>query len=282
MPIIPLNCPNCGASLQVNSEKDLATCEHCNTPFILKDAVMHNYINMVMNVTANTVNVVGTKEYEIVGGVLKSYNGDAVDVVIPDNVIKIDESVFKGLAIRSVKFNPGLQVVGKEAFAHCTSLTSLEFPEPMTKIDDFAFSGCKNINSVKFKSAVSIGWGAFSSCKSLKTISIPSGSQLEKFAFLYAGLVEVDFPDMYGASGLPSSSDYYDSNIYNNDCSNPFVECPVVDNWKIARKQYIEAQEHIEATARADRWMKENKCRYCGGTFSITSKCRQCKKKKDY
>lgn len=49
MPIIPLKCPNCGGSLSINSEKDADICEYCKEAFVVKDAIVNNYISYVVN-----------------------------------------------------------------------------------------------------------------------------------------------------------------------------------------------------------------------------------------
>ena len=44
MPLIPLNCPLCGASLSIDSTKDATICESCGKPFIVKDAIINSYV----------------------------------------------------------------------------------------------------------------------------------------------------------------------------------------------------------------------------------------------
>ena len=46
MSIIEGKCPNCGAPLKVDTSKDAAKCEFCNTPYVTEKAVTenHNYI----------------------------------------------------------------------------------------------------------------------------------------------------------------------------------------------------------------------------------------------
>lgn len=37
--IVPAICPQCGAQINVDSEKDAAVCEYCNTPFVVDKAI---------------------------------------------------------------------------------------------------------------------------------------------------------------------------------------------------------------------------------------------------
>lgn len=48
----------------------------------MKDAIVHNYIQNTINITAGTVNITGQKDFVIEAGVLKKYQGEAVDVVV--------------------------------------------------------------------------------------------------------------------------------------------------------------------------------------------------------
>ena len=68
----------------------------------------------------------GTSDFIIKNGVLKKYNGNSSDVVIPDVVTRI----------------------GWEAFSGCTGLTSITIPDSVTTIGWEAFSGCTGLTSI--------------------------------------------------------------------------------------------------------------------------------------
>ena len=164
MPIVPVKCTQCGAVLQAGKEKDSAVCPHCSTPFIIEKAV-NNYIG-----------ITSQYDFEIRAGELINYNGAAVDVVIPDNVIVINEGAFKG----------------------CEMLRSIEIPASVTKIEPGAFSDCSNLSYIKFKeeSAFAISDGAFLRCSSLKSIAVPdSVTSIGKYAFAECtGLTDINIP----------------------------------------------------------------------------------------
>ncbi|MEE0992565.1 MAG: leucine-rich repeat protein [Bacteroidales bacterium] len=62
-----------------------------------------------------------------------------------------------------------------EAFALCSSLTSVNIPNSVTSIGDMAFSGCSSLTFVNIPNSVtSIGRLAFSHCSSLTSIVIPN------------------------------------------------------------------------------------------------------------
>ena len=68
-----------------------------------------------------------------------------------------------------------VKTIGKEAFSG-SYIFSLELPDSVTTIDDFAFSGCYYLGALKLSSSIkTIGNGAFNGCKTLKTLDIPTG-----------------------------------------------------------------------------------------------------------
>lgn len=107
------------------------------------------------------------------------YLGDETEVSIPDNI--------DGFTVKTI---------GREAFYKNEKLTSVFIPNTVTVIEYSAFSGCKNLENIKFsESLISIFTDAFSYCTSLKNIIFPESllyiessafrgcSNLENFLF---------------------------------------------------------------------------------------------------
>jgi hypothetical protein len=147
MPIIPLECPSCGANLTINSDDSAAICDHCGKPFVVKDAIVNNYIKNVININVGTVNMSARQDFEIVGGTLKKYMGESTEVVIPDNV----------------------KIIGRDAFNQCKAITAVKIPDSVVEIECWAFAGCTNLKIVNLPETIQIvDRSAFSGCCKLE------------------------------------------------------------------------------------------------------------------
>lgn len=70
----------------------------------------------------------------------------------------------------------GIETIVYYAFGHCYSLTSVEIPDSVKSLGEYAFSGCSHIKSVRFgknSKLSSIGIKAFSWCSSLEDFHLP-------------------------------------------------------------------------------------------------------------
>ena len=149
MTITAAKCTQCNANIQVDSSKDAAICEHCNTPFIVEKAI--NLYNMT--VRAQTAVVINTssisQDFEIEGRTLKKYHGDAIDVVIPEDVLEIGDNAFRDCGqICNIILPEGLKKVGKNAFTACAMLERIKLPESLYAIPLNAFRFCHKLKQV--------------------------------------------------------------------------------------------------------------------------------------
>lgn len=66
--------------------------------------------------------------------------------------------------------------IGSWAFARCSSLTSIDIPEGITRIQKYTFFKCKDLETVSLPSTLeSVEKGAFERCISLKRVDLPEG-----------------------------------------------------------------------------------------------------------
>ena len=103
--------------------------------------------------------------------------------------------------------------IGDDAFRGCP-VTSIDIPEGVTKIDDWAFNGCSRLEYIEFpNSLVSLGKWVFYNCRSITNLNIPRN------------LTEIAYTALAGLSGVmyftcsPFNPKYkaVDGIIYNKD-----------------------------------------------------------------
>lgn len=186
MPIVPLSCPSCGGNLTVDSSLEAAVCKYCGKPYIVKDAIVNNYIHLHIGqatIQADTINLSTQKDFDIKAGELIKYSGEKQDVIIPENVTEIGDFAFEKMNIKSVSIPKGITKIGEKAFGGCKQLKTINIPDSVIEIQRYAFewSGLTSIhlpNSVTF-----IGYGAFSHCHDLRDVKIPNVKTLCGQAF---------------------------------------------------------------------------------------------------
>ena len=126
----------------------------------------------------------------IENGILKAYDGDMKNVVIPEGVrviaCNVEESDrdkhLQGVKTDGVFYFP---------FNACDSIETVTMPDSVEEIGPKAFEHCKNLRSVKFsKNLKKIGLSAFLGCKKFTEITIPASvTTIEQWAF---DLIDID------------------------------------------------------------------------------------------
>ncbi len=88
MPFVLAKCTNCGANLEVDASKEAAVCPACGSAFVVEKAINNYTVNNTQNITDSVVNIygIGRSDFVIRAGMLQRYDGEATEVVIPDNV----------------------------------------------------------------------------------------------------------------------------------------------------------------------------------------------------
>lgn len=89
---------------------------------------------------------------------------------------------FAGMQVTSVQLPSTLKTISEAAFTGCEKLTTVGWPaSTLDSIGDYAFAGCSSLVTVTLPASVRVvGKGAFMRCTSLSSLSVASGSQLQR------------------------------------------------------------------------------------------------------
>lgn len=114
--------------------------------------------------------------FKIDGLTLKKYIGRAETVVVPDDIMIVDESAFAGNKhIRNIIFQNNLYSIKDKAFQNCVNLKNVSFPNTVEDIAENAFWECSSLESLKIPEGVCVlGTYAFKGCSSLKKLTLPN------------------------------------------------------------------------------------------------------------
>ena len=118
----------------------------------------------------------GKKDKEVM---VTKYTGSGKDVKIPESYE-----------------NYKVTVIGRSLF-NGNDISSVEIPDTVKEIQDYAFSSNINLKSVKLpKNLESIGTNAFFNCPSLESIELPATlKEISVYAFSAAGFKSVTIPE---------------------------------------------------------------------------------------
>lgn len=104
----------------------------------------------------------GNSAYSSVGGVLFDF-GQTTLVECPGGVVG------------SYNVPDGVKIIGVQAFANCTNVSSVAIANSVTNVGIGAFQFCYNLANVSIgTNVISIGSGAFYYCRSLANVTIPA------------------------------------------------------------------------------------------------------------
>jgi leucine-rich repeat protein len=164
----------------------------------------------------------------------RGYTGDKPKgkIIIPDGITEIEDG----------------QTGNEGAFKHCTEITSVQFPQSLTKIGSSAFFGTCLTSISLPANLTEIGDDAFSFCAVLKSVNLPANlTQIGWGAFYECkGLTSAVFADKEGWA-------VYDDNSYSGTPT-PINSSDLVDASKAAK--YL--REYTDKGGYCDKWWKKN------------------------
>lgn len=157
MPLIPAKCTECGANINIDSEKKLGVCEYCGQPFVVQEAIQnfntsYNITNN-NNISAKVVNVYDNKssDFIIKAGELVEYNGSSQNVLVPDSVSSIGFRVFLESRITSICLPKSVKYIGERAFEWCTCLKKVVIESDTIETGLNIFQHCDSLEEIIHK-----------------------------------------------------------------------------------------------------------------------------------
>lgn len=131
--------------------------------------------------------------------------------------------------------NYKVTVVGRSLF-NSKDITSVEIPDTVKEIQDYAFASNRNLKSVKLsKNLEIIGTNAFFNCAALESIELPASlKEIGVYAFSAAGMKSVTIPesktlsklDQYVFYQCQELTDVYLPATITSIEDNTFADCP--------------------------------------------------------
>ena len=119
------------------------------------------------------------------------------EYTIPDGVVALNPAAFATCTnLKTVNFPETLERMGLYCFAECTSLNNVVIPESVDALSDFNFTGCTSLTSITLPDSMhTIGNGAFFSCTALDSIEFPKYiMEIGQCAFVSTGFTEIEIP----------------------------------------------------------------------------------------
>ena len=94
-----------------------------------------------------------------------------INTIIPDSIVIIGNSAFSTTSIESIEIPNSVQYIDDYAFKYCFYLSNIEIPDSVISIGQYAFEGCDGMSYITFNTGLkSIGYYAFSDCNSLENV----------------------------------------------------------------------------------------------------------------
>lgn len=147
----------------------------------------------------------------IINGNLIDGNNYTGDLIIPDYVKSIAYGAFSEASVTSVKFPNGITKIPDGSFHLCNTLQSVIIPESVNEIGDYAFVDCAFESIILPDGLIEIGEGAFSNCAELTSISFPNSVTIIGEDAFYRGVIRnVTLPDNIKSLG---------KRVFRSDCN---------------------------------------------------------------
>lgn len=164
------------------------TCTYCGKA-VTEDIQNEDYFTYTVNSDEETITINSVNEYigseVVIPATIDGYQVISVSSAFTDNKVITKVTIpadiilgwntFVGCDnLKTVIFEEGRTEIQSNALSYCESIETVEIPESVKVIGNFAFSGCGNLKSIELPNGLTtIGVDAFNNCGSLENIVIP-------------------------------------------------------------------------------------------------------------
>ena len=147
---------------------------------------------------------------KIQNGVLLRYTGKKSVAVVPDTVTRIGKEAFADCqTLLSIELPDSVEEIGEGAFSGCISLAGIRLPANLEEIPRNAFARCRSLTRIEMPEKLKrVGPFAFDNCNALTSVVFPSSlEKIGDFAFHSCyGLKSVSVPYSAEVSGYAFTS----------------------------------------------------------------------------
>ena len=125
----------------------------------------------------------------IENGILRRYEGEQENLVVPDGVIAVGDYAFEYKdGIKSITLPETVKEIGERTFFKCSNLESVYSQGSIETIGTNSFSQCKKLTQIDLSNVKEVGYHAFGDCESLKEIQLDNVELIRGTAFEETGL----------------------------------------------------------------------------------------------
>lgn len=121
----------------------------------------------------------------------------AIDkVVLPPTLKKIGTYAFQKTSLTSVNIPDNVETIAEYAFSNARQLQEVHLPDSLTSLGNYAFEECRSLRTVKIPAKLKeIPWYAFQHCKSLQSVELHDGiTGIGDYSFNNCDLREITLP----------------------------------------------------------------------------------------
>lgn len=148
--IIPESC----LEFKANDDYTEVTITRINIDYRNRDKFEGKILEIPSAIQGIPVTQIGDNLDDVYNGVAVWWNGSGEGLYIPDGVKRIGIYAFSLCNFKTLRLPEGLEVIRNDTFYHNESLTSVNIPSTVKRIEAGAFALCKNLSEITIPASV--------------------------------------------------------------------------------------------------------------------------------